>query len=211
MKHLIIVGAGGWGREVCWLAFSCEGYGTAFDIKGFVDDNPLALDGLGSYPPILGSLNDYKIESDDVFAISLGNVDLKRKCAKIFIDKGAEFINLIHKSANVHYTAQLGKGVIVDSYVSISANCTVGDFVSFQRFADIGHDSVIGDYCMLSTFSFVGGHSTVGRCSQLATRATVLPGIHVGDHSIVGAGSVAIRNVKDNTTVFGVPAVKVEY
>lgn len=211
MKHLIIVGAGGWGREVSWLAKSCIGYGTEFDIKGFLDDRTDALDGLGNYPPILGSVQTYKQQADDVFTIALGSPSAKRKYAETMMDKGAEFINLIHKEAAIHPSAVIGKGCIFDIRSIVSVNCTIGDFVTLQRDTNIGHDSVIGNYCMLNSFSCLGGHAQIGECTEIGTHAVVLPDVQVGKDSKVGAGSVAIRNVKDDTTVFGVPAMKVEF
>lgn len=211
MKHLIIVGARGWGREVSWIATECIGYGTEFDIKGFLDDKADALDGLGDYPPILGPVETYEPKKDDVFIIALGMPEPKRKYAEMLIHKGATFINLIHKKAVIHHTAKLGKGCIIIDGTCISANVTVGNFVTFQRDSTIGHDAVIGDYCMLNSFSFMGGYAQLGECSELSTHSQIIPHIKVGKNCIVGAGSVVIRKVKDGTTVFGVPAKKVEY
>lgn len=42
MNDLIILGAGGMGRQLYFLASCCEGYGREFIIKGFLDDNPSA-------------------------------------------------------------------------------------------------------------------------------------------------------------------------
>lgn len=87
----------------------------------------------------------------------------------------------------------------------------VGDFVTFQRYSTIGHDSIIGDYCMLNSNSFMGGYAKMGDCSELSTHAQIIPHISVGSNCMVGAGSVVIRKVKDGTSVFGVPAKKIEY
>ena len=211
MKHLIIVGARGWGREVSWLATGCVGYGTKFDIKGFLDDKADALDGLGDYPPILGPVETYIPKEEDVFVIALGYPGPKMEYARKIKEKGGRFTNLIHKEAVIHPTAELGVGLIVDARASISANTKIGNFVTFQRDATVGHDAVIGDGCMLNSFSFMGGYATLGEGSELATMAQIIPHVHVGSNCMVGAGSVVIRKVKDNTTVFGVPAKKVEY
>ena len=44
MKKLLIIGARGWGREVYGMLPSCLGYGTEFQVKGFLDDKSDALD-----------------------------------------------------------------------------------------------------------------------------------------------------------------------
>ena len=43
MKHLIIIGAGGMGRTMYDMARESIGYGTQYDIRGFIDDNTSAL------------------------------------------------------------------------------------------------------------------------------------------------------------------------
>lgn len=211
MKHLIIVGARGWGREISWHAADCLGYGTEFDVKGFLDDKSDALQGLGEYPPILSPVETYEPQCDDIFTVALGFPDAKRKYVDILQNKGCEFITLIHKDAKISPTAKIGKGCIILEGVSISVNVTVGDFVTFQRYSTIGHDSVIGSYCMFNSFSFMGGYAKIGDGSELSTHSQIIPHASVGRNCMVGAGSVVIRKVKDNTSVFGVPAMKIEY
>ena len=73
MKHLLIIGARGFGREVYDLAMNCIEAGADFDIKGFLDDKVDALNGLGGYPPIISSVEDYEIQPGDVFICGLGS------------------------------------------------------------------------------------------------------------------------------------------
>ena len=70
---------------------------------------------------------------------------------------------------------------------------------------------MIGKYCEVESYSFMGGFAKIGDNVTLHTRATILPHVKVGDNAVVGAGSVVLRNVKENITVFGVPAKKVEF
>ena len=79
MKNLVIIGAGGMGKELSWFAQSCIGFNKEFIIKGFIDDNLHALDGFDGYPPLLGTIRDYQPEKDDVFANSIGDVNLKKE------------------------------------------------------------------------------------------------------------------------------------
>ena len=50
MKQLLIIGARGWGREVCDIAKACIAAGAEFLVKGFLDDKSDALDGYDNYP-----------------------------------------------------------------------------------------------------------------------------------------------------------------
>ena len=56
MKHLIIIGGGGMGRSVYSMAEDSIGFGTEFDIKGFLDDNLNSMDGFQDYKPVIGTI-----------------------------------------------------------------------------------------------------------------------------------------------------------
>ncbi|MBQ9641783.1 MAG: acetyltransferase [Bacteroidaceae bacterium] len=211
MKHLIIIGARGWGRETYALAKACRGYGEEFDIKGFLDDKTAALDGMAGYPPILDSVEHYEPQPDDVFTCAMGDAHWKRHYAEIVLRKNGHFISLVHKSAYVGHNTRMGQGCIVCNDVSISCDIEIGDFVTFQRLADVGHDVRIGSYAHLGTKSFMGGYSSIGEESTIQTSGIVLPHVSVGNHCLVGAGAVVIRKVKDGQTVYGNPARVLKY
>ena len=101
MKHLIIIGARGAGREAYDRAPSFCGYGTEFDIKGFLDDKADALDGMPGYPPILSSVEDYSPKPDEVFICALGDPHWRQVYADKILRKGGEFISLIDKTATI--------------------------------------------------------------------------------------------------------------
>ena len=81
MKDLIIIGAGGFGRELFSAAREAAGFGEQFRVKGYLDANPAALDRFAGYPPILGAPEDYTPAPDDVFITALGNIASRRRCA----------------------------------------------------------------------------------------------------------------------------------
>ena len=47
---------------------------------------------------------------------------------------------------------------------------------------------------------------TIGRNVWIGTRAIILPGVTIGDHSVIGAGAVVSRDVPDRAVVVGSPA-----
>ena len=51
MKDLVIIGAGGFGRELFSAAREAVGFGEQFRVKGYLDANPAALDRFTGYPP----------------------------------------------------------------------------------------------------------------------------------------------------------------
>jgi sugar O-acyltransferase (sialic acid O-acetyltransferase NeuD family) len=211
MKNLIIIGAGGYGREVYNLAIQCSEYAVNFVIKGFLDDNPNSLDGFEGYPEIISSVKNYEIQEGDVFTCAIGSIKWKKHCVELILSKRGEFINLIHPTSIFNSNVTLGNGLIVFMYSNISNDCLIADFVTIQGFAGIGHDSRIGKWCHLNAYSFMGGFAVLEEEVCLNTRATVLPNITVRKGATVGAMSLVIKNVKGGTTVFGVPAMKLKF
>lgn len=206
MKHLIIIGARGYGRGTYDIARSMVTYQKEFDIKGFLDSKSDALDGYENYPPILGAVETYEIQPDDVFVCALGDVKWKKHYASIILNKGGEFMNVIHPSVFFGGNVKIGKGCIIAYQSQIDCDVKIGDFVNIQCNVVVGHDSEVGSWSMLDCFTFMGGFSSIGESVTMHTRATLIPKLHVGDNAMINAGSIVIRNVKEGTTVMGNPA-----
>ncbi len=211
MKELIIIGARGFGREITDFAKHCIGYGDEFIIKGFLDDNPNALQRFGNYPPILASVEDYTIGPNDVFICGLGSIKWTQFYVSIILSKGGEFINLIHKHAVLQTNVELGKGIIIGQGSLISTDVKIGDFTQIMSYCILGHDVSIDMQCRIGDYVFLGGFTSIDCNSFIAVKATVLDKLKIGKNVTIGAGSVVIKNVNDNTTVFGNPAKKIEY
>ena len=206
MKQLIIIGAGGMGRQVLSFAKSCKGYGKEYEIKGFLDDNLHAMDGFPDYPPVLGTVDGYQIETDDVFFNSIGDIQAKKRCIQIILDKGGDFLTLIHPTAQVSPDTMIGKGCMIGSYVGIGVETTIGNFCLIQSKATIGHDVHIDDFARIDCNVVLIAGVTVGKNVCIHTSAVVNHDVSLGDGSTVGAMSFVIRKVKPGQTVFGNPA-----
>ena len=204
MKNLLIIVATAFGRETYYLATQCKGYLKEFRIKGFLDDRTNALDNYKGYPPIISSVEDYKVQPDDIFVCALGNGTYKKHYVEIISSKGGQFISLIHPTVNIHTNAEIGEGCIIKNGVNVCCDTKIGNFVTIYSYTVIGHDAVIGDWCHLETNSFIGGGAQLSPFSTIHTGGIIFPDIKIGENAIVGAGSVVLSNVKENSTVFGI-------
>ena len=155
-------------------------------------------------------IDDYIIESDDVFVCSIGNVSIKKNIIELICAKGGEFISLIHPNAFIGNNAKIGTGCIVLQNATIGVDAELGDYVLVQISAIIGHDTIIGDFSRIDCFAICVGGVVIQRQVTLHTAAIINHNVIVGMNSIIGAGSFVIRKVKENTTVFGNPAVRLK-
>ena len=210
MKHLLIVGARGWGREVYDIAQACIAAGQNISVKGFLDDKSDALQDYPNYPPIISSLEDYIPQPDDIFICALGDVSYKKKYTEIILQKGGELATLIHPTAILGNNAHIGYGCVVGAYANISCDTIIGNNVTFSIKAGMGHDSSIGDYSHIGGLTNISGFVSIGKCVTIQPCCNIIPHRIIEDNAIVGTGSVVIRNVKAGTTVFGNPAKVLE-
>ena len=208
MKHLIIIGAGGMGKQISYDATQCYGYGEEFDIKGFLD---FPKDNWDSehFPPIIGLEDDYLIQPDDVFTCSMGDVNKKKKCVEKILAKGGEFITLIDKSVYIHPTVKVGKGVIISANVGIGVNAVIGDYSFVQYEAIIGHDAYVGNFSRIDCRAILVGGVKVGNVATVHTCSIISHNVDVGDGAKVGAMSFVIRKVKPGASVQGNPAKRI--
>lgn len=209
MKHLIIIGARGYGRIACDIARNMPGYGSEFDIKGYLDDKNDALDGFYDYPKIIDTVENYHAKKDDVFVCALGDVKAKEKYIDILNKQEIEWFTIIHPSAMINHNAKIGKGCIISQGALLDVDSELGDFVCVQCYALVGHDVKIGKYCMIDSLCFLGGGDVIEDSVTLHTRSTVAPKITIGKNSVINACSLIIRNVKSSCVMMGNPAKEI--
>jgi sugar O-acyltransferase (sialic acid O-acetyltransferase NeuD family) len=206
MQRLIIIGAGGFGREVAGWARAAVDCQRVWEIGGFLDDNPAALDGFAPDLPLLGDVWNYRPAREDCFICAIGRPELRRRVWQHFVGRGAEFARVVHRDALVGRGVVLDAGVILCPRVVLTCDLHIGANTALNIACAAGHDVRVGRHCQLSSFCDLTGHVTVGDEVFMGSRASVLPGKRVGDGAVVGAGAVVIRDVAPRTTVFGNPA-----
>lgn len=204
MKDIIIVGAGGCGREIANWIEDINKIEETWNILGFIDDNVNALEGFPTKYKIIESISNH-IPGNAYYAIGIANPPVKKKIAEMLESKGAEFASIIHPSTRIYTEFPLGRGLITYPNARISTGCKIGNFVNIQS-TIIGHDVLIEDYVTVSSSCGVTGGTKLRKACFLADHAAISVGMEIGKNAYVGIGSVVIRDVKEDTRVFGNPA-----
>ncbi len=208
-KRLLIVGAGGMGREILtWAEDIIAEKKANWHVGGFLDENSSALESYAIELPVLGSPDTYQPTEQDVFVCAIGDPKTRLRVSRSLQSRGADFINLIHPNAVIGRRVQIGCGFIACPFVCITCDVRLGDFVFLNVSSTVGHDAVLGEGCTLSGHAEVAGHVCLGTGVFMGSHACVHPGVKVGDFATIGAGTAVMRAVPAGVTVLGVPAKK---
>ena len=205
MNRIYIVGAGGFGRELLWWIKDINKAKPTWEIAGFLDDNPHALDPYECDYGIVGSILDWQPKEGEEFALALGSPALKRKVVGHLKSRGAKFATVIHPTAMLSEFSDHREGFIMFPYSKLSANSSVGDFVTLLS-SPIGHDTKIGDYSVISGNCNIVRNVEIGKDVFLAAGACIAQDVHIGDGARIGLGAVVLKDIAPGDTVFGNPA-----
>ena len=205
MQQVLIVGAGGWGREVLAQTLSDPAHGKTWTVSGFLDSRAHILDGLNLNVPIVDDPLSYTRKEGEVFVCAVGDPHARRRYAQPLLAQGAEFISL-HADAYLGSRMRIGRGCILCHRAQFSPDVWLGEFANIHSNTMLGHDVRVGAYAQIGAMVFVGGGAHIGAYATVHPHATVLPGIRIGEDATVGAGAVVVKDVPAGATVFGNPA-----
>ncbi|MGI9456398.1 MAG: acetyltransferase [Aeoliella sp.] len=206
--RIVIVGAGGFGREVRAWMNHIEGTDNDYRVAGFLDANNDALCHFDIDEPVLGNPMDYLPQSCERFVIAIGDPETKLRLAESLESRGAQFVTLVHPTAVVGPRCPIGQGVVICPHATVTCDAQLEDFAMLNIGSSVGHDAHIGRGSTLSGHADVTGGARLEEGVFMGSHASVLPGVTIGAGATVAAGSIAMRNVPAGSTVVGVPAKK---
>lgn len=209
LRKLVIIGAGGFGREaVAWAQQSVQ-VGRDWEFKGLIDDNLDAFKHRPSPGRLLGRIQDYQPAGDEVFVCAIGVPAIKRKVSELIAARGGKFTRLVHRTAVLGHEVDLAEGVILCPYVVVSANNRLGRGVGVNIHASVDHDANIGDWSQVNCHCDLTAAVEVGREVFMGSRVSVIPNVRIGEGAYIGAGSVVLRDVPPGWKVVGCPARRI--
>jgi sugar O-acyltransferase (sialic acid O-acetyltransferase NeuD family) len=204
-ERIVIVGAGGFGREVLqWARHAWPS--DAHRIAGFLSADPDKLDGHAPTLAILGSPADFQPQPSDGLLLAIGIPGVRRLVAEDLLGRGGKFLTMIHPTAIIAESARIDPGAVICPYAIVSDSAQAGRFTLLNYHSSMAHDAVTGEYAVLSPYAALGGGATAGSDSFLGLHATLGPGASLGPRAKIAAQSALLHHAPADALAFGVPA-----
>ena len=207
MKDLIIIGAGGFGREVLSYALEIQEQGhNEWRIKGFINDIEDALDSFDIEYPILGPIKGHIPLENAVYICAIGDSEARLRIGKEFLNRGAIFTNIIASGVTLRERNTIGVGNIICPGSGTSPDVKIGNFTLINAGVGIGHDSTIEDGVTIGPRTEITGNCKIGECVYIGAGAIITPKRRIGTGAKICAGAVIFTHVKPGKTMLGNPA-----
>lgn len=206
MKDLIIVCAGGFGKEAVMVAMAMNEQQPQWNIVGFIDDALAVGTEVYRNYKVVGSIEDCVPQENQYFVLGISNPQVKSKLYDKLKQRGAHFATLISPQTNIPTETQLEEGCVI-SLAWIGINVKIGKCVHIAG-SMVGEAS-IDDFSTTTGFANIAG-AQIGKRVFVGSHAVVLNGRRVGDDAFVCAGSIVFNHVKEGTKVLGNPAKRID-
>lgn len=196
MKDIVIIGAGGIGREVAWIIEEINEVNSTWNIVGFVDENrEMHNKDLNGYK-VLGGIEALdKLEVKPYVIVAIANCDVKKNIVARLEEK-YKFATVIYLTVKVSKYTEIGNGTIIYPGVILTVNTKIGNHVIISGNCGIGHDTVIGDYSSVLWGSCFSGYDVVGQEAFIGVGCKIAQGIDITGGSRVATGSVVTEDIK---------------
>jgi len=208
MERILIIGAGGFGREVLWTINDCNKIKEDYSVIGFIDDDESlqgkTIDGFS----VLGGLDwfDSNYEKSMSCVIAIGDPLQKKKIENQLEKVNPSYSKIIHPTVISSQLVTIGDGTIIQAGTILTVNIKIGKHVHINIDSTIGHDSVIEDYVTINPGVHINGKTVIGNSTFVGSGVVMKQEMKVGSESIIGAGAVLLEDVPNRSLYAGVPA-----
>lgn len=205
-KKLVIWGASGHALVVADIVR----LGGEYEIVGFLDDvNPERRNTEFCGAPILGGaeqLSALRRVGVSNIIFGFGNCQARLRLSEVVRRKGFSLITAVHPQAVVAADVKIGEGTVVVAGAVINPATRIGNNVIINTCASIDHECLVEDGAHICPGVHLGGRVTVGRGVWVGIGSTVKEQVHIGEYSVVGAGSLVLDDIPPRVVAYGVPA-----
>ena len=161
INSLYIIGAGGFGRQLESYLEQVPDQKINWKLKGYIDENPNALEGMGSSYEVLGSVDNFNFQKNDMVLLAIADIKTKIKIVEM-LRGSVKFFTFVAEGALIGKNVTLHEGCIICPGAKIGSNVTLGEFCLVNLDTIVGHDSIIGKNNSIMPHVDIGGGSVIG-------------------------------------------------
>ncbi|WP_447017671.1 acetyltransferase [Shewanella algae] len=206
MKDLIVIGGGGFAKEVVWLAEDCNRR-----VQGVLDDNEGAHGSDVQGAKVLGSISSWTEYQDCEFVIAIGSPRTRELVLnKMLVSGKPKFTTLVHPSVKLSNTVSIGVGSIICAGTILTTDIKLGEHNILNLNVTVGHECILEDFVTIAPMAAVSGNVTVRSLVEVGTGAVIRQGLEIGAGAMLGMGGVLTKNIPGNTIFAGNPAKKLK-
>lgn len=206
MRPLVIIGAGGHGRELLDILKAMSSCDPRYEFLGFLDDTGGEAEVLGRLEAsVLGGI-DHLASLNAEYLIGIGSPEARRHIDGRATSWGREAAVAVHPRAAVGSDVSIGPGCVIAAGARVTTNVRMGRHTHLNMNCTVAHDCRIGDYVIVGPGANVSGRVVLGDDVMIGAGAVVRERVTIGRGTVIGAGAVVVGDIPEFVTAVGVPA-----
>ncbi|MDD2598623.1 MAG: acetyltransferase [Kiritimatiellae bacterium] len=201
MKKIIIIGAGGLGKEIAWVISRINAMNPSFEICGFCDDDLSCAANVKNIAPFLGTVEEVVARHKRTgYICAIGNNKTRKLVMQMLDGMGLFPASVIDPSAAVAEGVQVGAGTYIGINSVVSVGCCLGRGCIVNHNATVGHDVVLGDFAQVCPGVSISGGCVIGEGALLGSNSCTIPGKRMGAWATLGAGAVLLSDLEEGAS-----------
>jgi sugar O-acyltransferase (sialic acid O-acetyltransferase NeuD family) len=207
VRDLVIVGAGGLGRETAEAVRAVNVHTPTWRVVGFVDDAVTDQEVAGI--PVLGPVDRLHDLPDVAVVIAVASPTRNWNRA-LLVDRlglpADRFATVVHPDARLAAGTEVGHGSVVLAGVIATTALRIGGHVVMMPATVLTHDDDIAGFATIASGVRLAGGVRVAAGAYVGAGALVRENVSIGAWSLVGMGAAVVRDVPPHQVWAGIPA-----
>ena len=209
LRPLLIVGAGGFGRETAEAVRAINHAQPTWNLLGFLDDSPALLGAVVDGLPVVGPTSALCNHPDAQVVVTIGNSEnftIRRSVVDRLALPPERFATIIHPAAIIPRSARVGAGTIILAGTVATSGVIIGAHVRVMPAVVFTHDDRVDDYVTFGTGAHLAGAVRICEGAYIGAGALIRDGRMIGEWALIGMGAAVTTDIPAYEVWAGTPA-----